>query len=103
MRAGLNVRSQSAYAAPAPNPVVRATGHARPEKQFLYFGIGTESCGVWSRTAEEDDGCDDANAKTDTAVQRDLGVMVHGNAKRFCMSATHDFTSKSATAPRFAS
>lgn len=30
IRAGLNDRSQSAYAAPAPNPVVSAIGHARP-------------------------------------------------------------------------
>ena len=31
IRAGLNDRSQSAYAAPAPKPVERAMGHARPE------------------------------------------------------------------------
>jgi hypothetical protein len=30
MRAGLKDRSQSAYAAPAPKPVERAIGHARP-------------------------------------------------------------------------
>jgi len=35
MRAGLKDRSQSAYAAPAPKPVERATGHARPENEFL--------------------------------------------------------------------
>ena len=29
-RAGLNDRSQSAYAAPAPNPVDNAIGHVRP-------------------------------------------------------------------------
>jgi hypothetical protein len=59
---------------------------------------------VGSRTAEEDDGRDDANAKADTAVQRDLGVMGPWNVLRgFAMSATHDLTSKSATAPRFAS
>ena len=29
--AGLNERSQSAYAMPAPKPVLSATGHARPE------------------------------------------------------------------------
>lgn len=33
MRAGLKDRSQSAYAAPAPKPVERAMGHARPEKK----------------------------------------------------------------------
>lgn len=30
IRAGLNDRSQSAYAAPIPNPVPSAIGHARP-------------------------------------------------------------------------
>jgi hypothetical protein len=30
-RAGLNERSQSAYAAPIPKPVERAIGHVRPE------------------------------------------------------------------------
>jgi hypothetical protein len=29
--AGLNERSQSAYAAPAPKPVDKAIGHVRPE------------------------------------------------------------------------
>ena len=37
MRAGLNDRSQSAYAAPAPNPVERAMGHARPEINLRCF------------------------------------------------------------------
>jgi hypothetical protein len=37
MRAGLNDRSQSAYAAPAPKPVERAMGHARPEMNLRYF------------------------------------------------------------------
>jgi len=32
MRAGLKERSQSAYAAPAPNPVPKAMGHVRPER-----------------------------------------------------------------------
>ena len=31
IRAGLNERSQSAYAMPAPKPVPSATGHARPD------------------------------------------------------------------------
>jgi hypothetical protein len=35
IRAGLNDRSQSAYAAPAPKPVERAIGHARPEINFI--------------------------------------------------------------------
>ena len=39
MRAGLNDRSQSAYAAPAPKPVERAMGHARPEINLRYFFI----------------------------------------------------------------
>ncbi len=30
--AGLNERSQSAYAMPAPKPVPSATGHARPAR-----------------------------------------------------------------------
>jgi len=34
MRAGLKDRSQSAYAAPAPKPVERATGHARLRKRM---------------------------------------------------------------------
>ena len=38
MRAGLKDRSQSAYAAPAPKPVERATGHARPETSVLRNG-----------------------------------------------------------------
>ena len=37
IRAGLNERSQSAYAAPAPKPVERAMGHARPEINLRYF------------------------------------------------------------------
>ena len=37
--AGLNERSQSAYAAPAPNPVVSAIGHARPVgKKYMMVG-----------------------------------------------------------------
>lgn len=34
--AGLNDRSQSAYAAPAPKPVERAMGHARPAISQAY-------------------------------------------------------------------
>jgi len=34
IRAGLNDRSQSAYAAPAPKPVERAMGHARRRKRM---------------------------------------------------------------------
>jgi hypothetical protein len=39
MRAGLNDRSQSAYAAPAPKPVERAMGHARPGINLRYVFI----------------------------------------------------------------
>jgi hypothetical protein len=51
MRAGLNERSQSAYAMPAPKPVESAIGHVRPE------GKGELLCGVSdgqreSRTSE---------------------------------------------------
>ena len=37
IRAGLKERSQSAYAAPAPKPVERAMGHARPEPNLRHF------------------------------------------------------------------
>lgn len=74
MRAGLKDRSQSAYAAPAPKPVERAMGHARPETGCLRKkggGVGAP-CFVFSRTAEEDDGCDDAEAKADTTAGAEI-------------------------------
>lgn len=40
IRAGLNDRSQSAYAAPAPKPVVRAMGHARPRYYSKFVMMG---------------------------------------------------------------
>jgi len=72
MRAGLKDRSQSAYAAPAPKPVERATGHARPETRFLTMNRDGERGGgtvFVSRTAKEDDGRDDADAKADTTAR----------------------------------
>ena len=45
IRAGLNDRSQSAYAAPAPKPVERAMGHARPEINLRHFSyLGEAGC-----------------------------------------------------------
>lgn len=40
--AGLNDRSQSAYAAPAPKPVERAIGHARPVVLCVALNKGME-------------------------------------------------------------
>ena len=66
--AGLNERSQSAYAMPAPKPVPSATGHARPARVVLEFedraGSMQDGC---IRTAEEDDGRNHACAEANTA------------------------------------
>jgi hypothetical protein len=71
MRAGLKDRSQSAYAAPAPKPDERAMGHARPDTSFE-----KKSChGGMSRTAKEDDGCDDTDTEADTPVRGTKSVM----------------------------
>ena len=44
--AGLNERSQSAYAMPAPKPVPSATGHARPARDTfeLERDVGRKEC-----------------------------------------------------------
>jgi hypothetical protein len=44
IRAGLNDRSQSAYAAPAPKPVERAIGHARPGYCSKIRYVGYKRC-----------------------------------------------------------
>jgi hypothetical protein len=100
IRAGLNDRSQSAYAAPAPKPVERAMGHARPEINLRFFFI-LEWMGVsWlSRTAEEDDRCNDTNAEADTTERRKKNVRDYRRLW-YRVFETHDFTSKSATMPR---
>jgi len=56
------------------------------------------TAGLLSRTAKEDDGCDDADAKADTTARRNknnLKVLLHRRELRGF--ETHDFTSKSAT------
>jgi len=47
--AGLNERSQSAYAAPAPKPVDRAIGHVRPEIESREF----EDVRIWKGLTRE--------------------------------------------------
>jgi len=68
MRAGLKDRSQSAYAAPAPKPVERAMGHVRPETIKIHRIVVDWQNGL-SRTAKEDDGCDNADAEADTTAR----------------------------------
>lgn len=52
--AGLNDRSQSAYAAPAPKPVDRAIGHVRPAGSLFNARLHVESHGSL-RTTEKND------------------------------------------------
>ena len=66
-RAGLKERSQSAYAAPAPNPVESATGHVRPAQNR--HSLHSEKGVIRERTAEENDGGDDADTEPDSTVK----------------------------------
>ena len=76
MRAGLNERSQSAYAIPAPNPVESAIGQPRPcmtKRAGQYSKSGLDEN---RRTTEEDDRSDDAGAKANAAAK---GVSIEHN------------------------
>jgi len=54
---------------------------------------------VLSRTAKEDDGCDDTHAEADTAASRGTKKKNNNKSNVLAQKATrtHDFTSKSAT------
>ncbi len=89
--AGLNDRSQSAYAAPAPNPVDRAIGHVRPAGSLFNARLHVESHGSL-RTAEKNDRGDNASTEAHAAITEGQSI---GNRRE--IEATHAFTSKSAT------
>lgn len=67
-RAGLKERSQSAYAAPSPKPVDRATGQVRPNKCNLIVSKLNFPCRR-SLTPKEDHGSNYAHTESYTSAQ----------------------------------
>ena len=73
-RAGLNERSQSAYAMPRPTPVDNETGHARPAINQSLVSHARRYQG--GRTFEEYDREDYAYAEAQTAVQERVSKLL---------------------------
>ena len=77
--AGLKERSQSAYAAPAPKPVERATGQVRPN-HVRKHSSAEHSRGKLRHTFEENDRRNNSNSETDSSAANSVNEDVEDRA-----------------------